>query len=587
MKKIAIILIFITFVIFFPIMVKANSIDNIDMDIYIDKNGTAHVTEVWSANLDAGSEGYKPYYNLGKAKITNFKVSENNKTYTFVNHWNTMDNFYNKAYKNGINYISSGLELCWGISSYGYHNYKLTYDIEGFVAALQDADMVYWQLVPYELSSKPGNINIKIYSDEKFQNTLPVWGYGKYGAPTYVKDGYIHMNSKGTLNSNEYMTILIKFDKGTFNTYYNIDHDFKYYLDMANEGAVKYKMENSILYKIILILFSFFKRTYKIIIVIFIVFKIFVHSKINFIKTDKSLKFGVNGKVLPNNIPYIRDIPFNNDIYRTFWIAINYNINNRPTDFLGAILLKWSMENKIRIIKIKNKTTYKKKEETAIDLTLNPIFDDKMEKLLFDMLVEASDGGVLETKEFKKWCKNNYDDIFDWFESLIEIEKLKLIKEEKIKKESYSKFYTVMPSLKEDAIKLKGFKKYLKSFSKMKEKDALEVNMWEYYLIYAQILGIANKVAKGFKKLYPDIIKNDQFNFDYNDFKFIDDLSYSTLKRAASYSVTSSLLSFTIRTLSSSSSSSTSSYSSGGGGHSSGGGGGGSFGGGGGGGGFR
>ena len=32
MKKIAIILIFITFVIFFPIMVKANSIDNIDMD---------------------------------------------------------------------------------------------------------------------------------------------------------------------------------------------------------------------------------------------------------------------------------------------------------------------------------------------------------------------------------------------------------------------------------------------------------------------------------------------------------------------------------------------------------------------------
>ena len=37
------------------------------------------------------------------------------------------------------------------------------------------------------------------------------------------------------------------------------------------------------------------------------------------------------------------------------------------------------------------------------------------------------------------------------------------------------------------------------------DKEAIEVNIWEYYLIYAQILGIADKVAKQFKKLYPEI----------------------------------------------------------------------------------
>ena len=93
--------------------------------------------------------------------------SENGKEYEFKNTWNTRGTLSDKAYKNGINYIDKGLELCWGISSYGKHNYTLTYNIEGFVSTLSDADMVYWQLIPYELSSKPDNVHIKIYSNDK------------------------------------------------------------------------------------------------------------------------------------------------------------------------------------------------------------------------------------------------------------------------------------------------------------------------------------------------------------------------------------------------------------------------------------
>ena len=114
----------------FPLIVKANSIDNIDMNIYVDKEGTAHVTETWSANLNQGTEGYKPYYNIGDANITNFKVSEADREYTYTDNWDTDLSFDEKAYKNGINYVNNGLELCWGISEYGYHNYVLTYDIE-------------------------------------------------------------------------------------------------------------------------------------------------------------------------------------------------------------------------------------------------------------------------------------------------------------------------------------------------------------------------------------------------------------------------------------------------------------------------
>ena len=83
--------------------------------------------------------------------------------------------------------------------------------------------------------------------------------------------------------------------------------------------------------------------------------------------------------------------------------------------------------------------------------------------------------------------------------------------------------------------------------------------------MYAQIFGIAERVAKEFKRLYPDIITDDY----YNDVIFIHTISAKGVSAASTAK------------------SRAESYSSGGGGFSSGGGGGGSFGGGGGGGGFR
>ena len=42
-----------------PISVRADRMYNIDMDIYIDKDGNANITEVWDVKADSGSEWYK------------------------------------------------------------------------------------------------------------------------------------------------------------------------------------------------------------------------------------------------------------------------------------------------------------------------------------------------------------------------------------------------------------------------------------------------------------------------------------------------------------------------------------------------
>ena len=52
----------------------ANSIDSISMDIAIDNNGNASVTEYWKCYANQGSEIYHPYYNLGNSVISNLSV---------------------------------------------------------------------------------------------------------------------------------------------------------------------------------------------------------------------------------------------------------------------------------------------------------------------------------------------------------------------------------------------------------------------------------------------------------------------------------------------------------------------------------
>ena len=126
---------------------------------------------------------------------------------------------------------------------------------------------------------------------------------------------------------------------------------------------------------------------------------------------------------------------------------------------------------------------------------------------------------------------------------------------------------TIKDSLKPEAINLAGLKKYLTEFSRIKEKQAIEVMLWKEYLMFAQIFGIADKVAEQFKNLYPKEIYEytENYNFDLSDI-ILNSISHHAVASASSAR------------------SAAQSYSSGGGGFSVGGGGGGSFGGGGGGG---
>lgn len=566
-KTIKIMLIFLLAFIVFSVGkgVEANSIQSISMDIFVNDNGDAYVTETWKCNVTQGTEVYHPYYNLGNSEIKDLTVSEGNTQYTALQKWNTSGTLESKANKCGINQISNGIELCWGISKYGSHTYTAKYTITNFVSETTDAQMIYWTLIPYEFSNSIGKAYIKIHTNFDIEDTIDVWGYGNYGGTAYVYDGYIEMQSDGVLATDEYMTILVKFPLGTFNATNKLGNDFEYYYDMAEEGTTKYTSTGST---------SFFIGIISILIAVinFLPFIIIIIVVIGIGNSVTKFDYGTEGKKIPKDVPYFRDIPCKNDIFRAYYIGYKYDIIKSKTDILGAIILKWLKNGMIRIEEKETGLIFKK-ENTVIVLTeTNPeMFLESKEKELFKMLYDASKDGYLESKEFEKWCGHSYSKILSWFDTIISSQEKKLIEEglieekEKVSLKIFkSKIYVATPELKQEAIELAGLKRYLNEYTLIKEREAIEVQLFEEYLIFAQIMGIAQKVAKQFKDIYPEIIEQSSFT-SYDYIMFIHMSSHRGISVAESAKARAE------------------SYSSGGGGFSSGGGGGGSFGGGGGG----
>lgn len=563
MKKIwnSILLIIVSFL--FIDVVKAETIQSINMDIYVDSNGDAHVTETWKTTATEKTEYYHAFYNIGNSEITDLTVKDETTEYSLVN-WNVDASLEDKAYKYGYNYTNNGVELCFGKSSYGNHTYTLTYTIKSFVSRVEDADIIYWNLLD-SISPSPSSVNIIIYADQSFSDDLDVWGYGNYGGLAYVYDGKIYLSSDGKLGNDEYMVALVKFPLNSFNTTNHLEQNFEYYHNMAETGANHYKETKSIGDILIIIINLLF---YGVIFLITIFSIVKGASKGGIISGSITLDYGEQGNKLPKEVNMFRDLPCNKDIYRAYWVAYNYGLMKRKTDFLGTILLKWLKEGKVRVENKTVGTIFKKEATTIVFSQENCQFDNSLESDLYDYMFEASKDGILESKEFEKWCQNHYSRILNWFDNVLNYENKRLEEEGKLVKQEKTtlkifKFttYQVNPSMKEEAIQMKGLKIFFNEFENMKDKSAIEVMLWEEYLMYAQIFGVADKVAKQFKQLYPDVVTD----YSYDSVIWINDFSYSGISSAT-----------TAR-------SRAESYSSGGGGFSSGGGGGGSFGGGGGG----
>lgn len=550
-----------------PFKVNADHIYGVKMEVFINKEGNASIKEIWKVKADSGSEWYKQILNLGESKLTNFKVSMDNKELTYKSNWNVNGSIEEKAGYYGINYISNGLELCFGKKDMKSHTFILTYDISNYIFNTKDAQVLYFTLFP-KFTADSFDVTVKSYYD--FPDNLDVWGYG-YKGYAYVKDGAILMSNEGSLDD-EYVVLLAKFPLNTFSTNYQVENfnNFEEILEDAKEGSFHYDYDdyndynNNYNYKP-----SLFARIIPYIVIIFQLI-VFGGMVTLIYKTISSSKYGFkNNKTISyKDAMMFREIPCNKDIYyANTLININHFGGYETTNIFGAIILKWVKNDKIKFRK--EKKGLLKKEVSIIDLTMNPTFDNENEKKLFNMMYEASNDGYLESNELEKWARRNYSKFLDIFNKISNDYLNKLKSEGHIYKRTNKeecKYKNVMDdTIYEETKKLYGLKKFLIEFSQMNTKEVLEVKLWDEYLMFAYLFGIASKVAKQLKNMYPEVIEQMGNGLDYDILIFINNMSITSASAASSARRDAE------------------SYSSGGGGFSSGGGGGGSFGGGGGG----
>ncbi len=539
-------------------MLKANAASNeinkIDMNIILLENGDAKIKEIWSVYANSGTELYKPYYNLGNSQIKDFAVYENNQKFTFQSNWNINGSRAEKAQKNGINFVSDGLELCFGFGNYGNHIFTLEYTITNFVKGYNDADLIYFTLFPHNFNPSPKLLNVKVTSEKGIPSETLVWGYGWEGKADKVEENLIF--EANNLSSKNYMTILVKFPKGYFETSDKINENFETVFQRAETGV---NYDNSL---------SFWD-TFFIIACTIVPFTLIALIVVISAKNQSNIKhiLSIDNRKLPANkqLHYFRNIPCNGNLEYAYLVGSEYNVIKNKAYILSALLLKWINEKKITIIKKNNNS-----KKIEFSLQKDTKFESKIEQELYNMMLNASKNNNLTIKEFNTYVKTNYIQMQKWFDSILTIE-ANILKEKGLITEEQTpilkrKKLIPDPKIKEEAINLAGLKKYFKEFTLIENKNIETVKIWENYLVFATLLGVAKKVNKKLKKLYPEIIES--IDYDIMDIIIINNLS-----RGLVNTITSSVYQQRMN--------------SGGGGFSSFGGGGGSFGGGSGGGGFR
>ena len=475
-------------------------IRNIDETVVIRPDGSARITQVWDVNVVSGTEFYLPFDHLGPIEISDLQVSENGEDFVAEGDgWDTDRTREQKRGRCGIVRKKNGVELCWGQGDYGDHVWTVRYTVSGMVMKMGEYNGLYFSFVNPGLCAPPQHVKVLLVNEtggpDWTEENVKVWGF-RSESEIFVEDGAVRAESLEPFRSSSAMTVLVRFDQDLLTPAVEYDKAFEAIMDIAFKGS-DYKEKvgiGDILAWILIILgLLLFTPVGWIILaaIIFLVFSFNYH--ILGWKFEKKI-FG-SRKVKG----WYRDVPLKGSIPAAYYVltkgdtmsAWDKDYSNR---LIGAYFLRWVLEGVVEVLpdpENKNRVNLSFKQQTN--------FKEVLENDLFAMVREASGKNlILEADELEKWSKKSFKRFSDvpsraltlgrkWFEDRHYTEK-----SDRLNKEGQAQ-----------ARHLIEFRNFLEDFTLSKERGAIEVTLWQDYLVFAALFGIADKVAKQFEKLYP------------------------------------------------------------------------------------
>ena len=493
----------------------ANAVFAVDWDIHdisvnvrLYRDGSAIVSEVWKLTAEEGTEVYVPRTNLGDIEISDLSVSdETGRIYDFEQDWDTDRSLARKAGRCGFNRVPGGLEICWGLGSYGDHTYSVRYKMSNVVKSLNDYDMLHLQLVNDEMAAPPAHVKVTVEAQNAQIDTswVRIWGFGFVGEASFEEDGKVVYESTEHFRYESSVIALMRFDKGVFEPESVRDEEFQTVLDRAMEGS-DYREDSqkkSWQEKLADLFFAMLSAI--------VTFALILMPFLQMLSGNK-LSRRQKRKILggpADKVAWYRDLPFRGDLYKTDYVLDLLETKRQSNGIASALILRMIEKGFLLV---------SKDEKGKIEIRFNESLDtgllDRNELGLYDMMKQASGTDfVLQDKEFSRWSQRtrNQDTIRLWANG-INLDARRGLREDNVV--SGKKF---SESGKVEAQHVMGFKNFLNDFTLSSERESVEVGLWKDYLVYAALYGIADKVAAELKDIDPRVFEQ-VMAYDYTMF---------------------------------------------------------------------
>ena len=204
-----------------------------------------------------------------------------------------------------------------------------------------------------------------------------------------------------------------------------------------------------------------------------------------------------NVEKLGEDSMYFREIPFEN-LGDAFWLSYCAGLMENPEDIFYAFLLKWHIDGNVEVYKKHN--IYYAQVKKKISYT--DTFETKVFKHIFLW-------GAFKTPVKISRIR---------FSKSLTLTKLLRISYYNLKAQGYALpnniyaidntgVFTVPDDLKPKLEALIGLKKFLEEFTLIYEKSVEAVHLYEMYLVYAELFGIADKTEEELSRyISPELI---------------------------------------------------------------------------------
>lgn len=468
-----------------------NNVSEIDIDVTVRNDGSAYIVQNWHGRFDEGTENYIPIA-TDDISVSDFKVSDSNGTYTFVDDWDIDADFDEKARKCGINETADGIELCFGISEYGENKYAIEYVVTDFIKSYTDYDGTNFMFVNPDMSTFPtdGHINIALENGVALnEDNGAIWAFG-YDGFVEFQDGKVNAYTTDALAGDDSMIVMLRLNKGLIFPKTETGISFEIVQNKAFDGSdYGYaSTEASLIEKII---------GYA---VLFGILALVVAVIVFLLKRRKEIK------KFYKETGYFRDVPNGGKTEVSHYLAQNFDIAGEESLIIGALIL--SMINKGALEPQTEKDVgFFGKVKESVNLKLIKVPDTAAERSLYNLLsASAGEDGILQEKELEKYSYKHPEKINNFIDNVKKMGENEFVSLGGFTGRAGNCIKDLSGKGKTELAEIIGLKKYLEDFTLIAEREITETIIWKEYMVYATLFGIAEKVLKQLEKVYPEKI---------------------------------------------------------------------------------